>query len=233
MSKRLTIPASLQADVVVECRRRCCVCYGLYRDELQKRGQIAHLDHDPKNNRRENLAWLCLEHHDEFDGKTSQSKGFTIQEVKRYRNELRARFADWQNDAAREQLLNFLASGITIDTMVDAAIRVAGQVLWCAETHAFDVLITDSVDYCDGDLYIPHLIVLDNYASWGWLTFSEEEREVEDGSSRVFITVKRLPVCDRIATRIRQRMVEQGKSVESLDRLQGFRRWHPQSDQTS
>ena len=223
----------MQADVVVECRRRCCIYFGLNRDESQRRGQIAHLDHDPKNNRRENLAWLCLEHHDEYDGKPSQSKGFTIQEVQRYRSELHARFADWRNDAAREQLLNFLASGITIDMMADAAIRVAGQVLWCAERHAFDVLITDTVDYCDGDMYIPHLIVLDNYASWGWLTFSEEEREVDDGPPRVFITVKRLPVCDRVATRIRQRMVEQAKSVESLDRLQEFRGWHPQLNLTS
>jgi hypothetical protein len=34
------------------------------------------------------LAFLCFEHHDQFDSSTSQSKNFTLQEVKRYREEL-------------------------------------------------------------------------------------------------------------------------------------------------
>jgi len=33
-------------------------------------------------------VWLCLEHHDEYDGSTSQSKGLTAAEVRHYRNRL-------------------------------------------------------------------------------------------------------------------------------------------------
>jgi hypothetical protein len=40
------------------------------------------------NNSPDNLAWLCLEHHDRYDGSTSQSKGITLHEVKRYRQSL-------------------------------------------------------------------------------------------------------------------------------------------------
>ena len=53
-----------------------------------KAGQIAHLDGDRVNNRIDNLAFLCLVHHDDYDSRTSQRKGLTLQEVKRYREEL-------------------------------------------------------------------------------------------------------------------------------------------------
>ena len=69
-------------------RRRCCICYGLNRDVQIKQGQIAHLDGNPSNDALDNLAFLCLAHHDIFDSKTSQSKGLTPQEVRKYRKEL-------------------------------------------------------------------------------------------------------------------------------------------------
>jgi FtsZ-binding cell division protein ZapB len=53
-----------------------------------KQGQIAHLDQNPANSTAESLAFLCLRHHDQYDTRTSQSKGLTIQEVKAYRTEL-------------------------------------------------------------------------------------------------------------------------------------------------
>lgn len=53
-----------------------------------KRGQIAHLDRDSANRAADNLAFLCLEHHDAYDGRISQSKGFVVSEVKQYRAEL-------------------------------------------------------------------------------------------------------------------------------------------------
>jgi hypothetical protein len=55
-----------------------------------KQGQIAHLDKDPSNNALDNLAFLCLAHHDQYDSSTRQSKGLTIEEVKHYRTELLA-----------------------------------------------------------------------------------------------------------------------------------------------
>ncbi len=54
----------------------------------EKRGQIAHLDHNPANFVEANLAWLCLEHHSEFDSRTSQHKNYTVAEVKKARDDL-------------------------------------------------------------------------------------------------------------------------------------------------
>jgi hypothetical protein len=64
------------------------VCFGLQRDGRIKQGQIAHLDQDRNNHKLDNLAFLCLDHHDLYDSKTSQSKGFTLREVRRFRKEL-------------------------------------------------------------------------------------------------------------------------------------------------
>lgn len=92
MSKRRPPPKSVEKDVLLASHRRCCLCFFLnHRDEV-RRGQIAHLNHDPSDSQFENLVWLCLEHHDEYDGKTSQSKGFTPDEVREYRDRLYAQY---------------------------------------------------------------------------------------------------------------------------------------------
>lgn len=85
----------IQADVLQRSRRRCCVCYGLNRDLEIKKGQIAHLDQDRGNNDPANLVFLCFEHHDEYDTKTSQSKGLRQKEVECYRSELDVYFHSW------------------------------------------------------------------------------------------------------------------------------------------
>src|SRR5438552_2944139 len=90
MSHRAQTQEGAISDVVARSRRRCCFCFGLNGDAAVKRGQIAHLDQDRSNRRPDNLAFLCLDHHDEYDGRTSQSKGFTIDEAKLYRSELYA-----------------------------------------------------------------------------------------------------------------------------------------------
>jgi hypothetical protein len=75
-------------DVLLKSKRRCCLCFGLNADHGVKKGQIAHLDHNPTNDRLDNLAFLCLEHHDQYDSTTSQSKSLQIGEVKAYREQL-------------------------------------------------------------------------------------------------------------------------------------------------
>lgn len=92
MKQRITVPPDLAADVLTTSRRRCCVCFALQKDHAVKKGQIAHLDHNPSHNALDNLAFLCLEHHDQYDSRTAQSKGLTIDELKRYRTELLAFF---------------------------------------------------------------------------------------------------------------------------------------------
>jgi hypothetical protein len=93
MSKRKPVSSNVAVDVITSSRRRCCICFALRADDSEKRGQIAHLDRDPANSGFDNLAFLCLEHHDDYDSRPSQSKGMTVDEVKRYRTELLAHVA--------------------------------------------------------------------------------------------------------------------------------------------
>lgn len=77
---------------MTKSRRRCCMCFALDQNLDQKRGQIAHLDRNPNNASFDNLAFLCLEHHDLYDARPSQIKGHNPEEVKEYRNALYAHF---------------------------------------------------------------------------------------------------------------------------------------------
>lgn len=88
---RVPVPEDSQNQVLWLSRRRCCICVGLNGDLDLKRGQIAHLNHDNTDNDLDNLAFLCLFHHDEYDSRTSQSKNLREQEVKQYRKELYGR----------------------------------------------------------------------------------------------------------------------------------------------
>jgi hypothetical protein len=85
---RKATPKPTELLVLDRSRRRCALCYQLKTDLTEKRGQIAHLDKDPANFAEDNLAWLCLEHHSEYDSRTSQHKNYTIGEVKKARGAL-------------------------------------------------------------------------------------------------------------------------------------------------
>ena len=88
MAARATIPPEVIADVLVASRRRCCVCFALSNDTQEKRGQVAHVDRDASNSARHNLVFLCFDHHDQYDSRTGQSKGLTVEELRQYRAQL-------------------------------------------------------------------------------------------------------------------------------------------------
>lgn len=77
--------SKIELEVMVKSRRRCAFCFGLDCDTSVKKGQIAHIDQNSSNSARENLVFLCLSHHDEYDSRTSQSKGLSKNELKHYR----------------------------------------------------------------------------------------------------------------------------------------------------
>jgi len=79
-----------ERDVLIASRRRCCLCFFLNGVDEVRKGQIAHLNRDRSDSRFENLVYLCLEHHDEYDSRTSQSRGFSAAEVRDYRDRLYA-----------------------------------------------------------------------------------------------------------------------------------------------
>ena len=84
--KRKKPTKDVEAEVLTKSRRRCCICFALHDNMAVTEGQIAHLDHDRFNSTPDNLVWLCLRHHDQFDSKTSQSKNLTVEEVRHYRD---------------------------------------------------------------------------------------------------------------------------------------------------
>lgn len=86
--RRPNVPEDSQLAVLTKSKRRCALCWGIDHVVTPQKGQIAHIDGNPKNNVEDNLVWLCLPHHDLFDARMSQSKGFRASEVKHYRNEL-------------------------------------------------------------------------------------------------------------------------------------------------
>ncbi len=102
MAKRTHIKTKDETKILIDSSRRCCICFGLNQDFDVKRGQIAHLDGDHSNSKIDNLLFLCLVHHDEYDGTTSQSKGLTINEVKEYRSRLYRKIAKSQKEPSDE-----------------------------------------------------------------------------------------------------------------------------------
>ncbi len=85
---RPKVPLNIETNILVKSGRRCALCFGLLGDSSIKLGQIAHVDKNPENNKENNLAFLCLVHHSQYDSKTSQSKGYTQSELKSYREKL-------------------------------------------------------------------------------------------------------------------------------------------------
>ena len=90
---RKAIPEATQVSIFLKSRRRCCLCFGLRGGDEVKKGQLAHLDGDNENFAEDNLAFLCFDHHDEYDSTTRLSKGLREQEVRRWRDELYKRNA--------------------------------------------------------------------------------------------------------------------------------------------
>jgi hypothetical protein len=88
INKRRKLPKKTETEVLRSSRRRCALCFAYAFDYKLKKGQIAHIDHSRQNNEPSNLAFLCFTHHDEYDGKTSQSKGWTPEELTKARTDL-------------------------------------------------------------------------------------------------------------------------------------------------
>jgi len=149
------------------------MCFGLRRDTSLKIGQIAHLDRNSSNNDPENLAFLCLEHHSEYDSRSYQAKGYTIPEVKRYRSELYSAIKiEWNKPPSFAQTpsspYNSIAghyvredsnelSEFDIQQLPDGALQVQGFALWGTQTmspHTGDVYFSSPVQgnrlyFCD------------------------------------------------------------------------------------
>ncbi len=88
VTTRVRVSEKVSTNVLLKCRRKCCLCYFLENDRTEKDGQLAHIDRDPSNSNKQNLVFLCLRHHDEYDSIPRQTKRMTPGELKHYRSAL-------------------------------------------------------------------------------------------------------------------------------------------------
>jgi hypothetical protein len=85
---RKKFPKAVKIEVLTRCRRRCVLCFALEGDMSAKRGQLAHIDRNPANASKENAAFLCTPHHDEYDSVSTQTLRIEPTELKAYQESL-------------------------------------------------------------------------------------------------------------------------------------------------
>ena len=96
-TQRTAVPDKVATELLHLSLRRCCLCYYLKNVREDVDGQIAHLDRNPSNSSLDNLVWLCLSHHDDYDTKRSLTRNLSVSEVELYRDRLHkemARFSE-------------------------------------------------------------------------------------------------------------------------------------------
>jgi len=79
--KRAKVPSRMTDTVLFESDRTCCIC-----NDPSRTVQIHHLDGDPNNNNFDNLAVLCLEHHNEATITSGMGRKLTEGQIKKYRD---------------------------------------------------------------------------------------------------------------------------------------------------
>lgn len=89
MAKRIKVPHKKEVEILFKNKHVCCICREL---RSSSEVQIHHIDGDPSNNNLNNLAVLCSSHHNLANiglqkGGVGQSKKFSSDEIRRYKNE--------------------------------------------------------------------------------------------------------------------------------------------------
>ncbi|MFH1368325.1 MAG: hypothetical protein ABII64_04275 [Elusimicrobiota bacterium] len=143
---RKKLNVTTETIILLSSRRRCCLCFGLDHDIQQKAGQIAHLDRNPSNNEQDNLAYLCLNHHNQYDASNKQSKNITMSEAKEYRKQLYKKIDTlWKQPVTFDKITTELNENISghyirdgeysnaeldIHYLGDNKVKVQGFALW-------------------------------------------------------------------------------------------------------
>ena len=82
---RISIPDELAAEVMFASDQTCCVC----NDQIRKT-EIHHIDGDPSNNDRSNLALVCKDHQSEAHTDHSFARNLTPDLIRLYDENWRA-----------------------------------------------------------------------------------------------------------------------------------------------
>ncbi len=100
---RVAIPGGIRQSVLIANRHSCCVCGG-------GGVQIHHISGNTSDNGPDNLAVLCLKHHDEATGPGGLTARLSADLIRKYK-------AQWEDDCKRR--VDRLARGRTAFFMVD------------------------------------------------------------------------------------------------------------------
>ena len=182
--RRRAIPTAIQTELLLQSRRRCCLCFGLKADIEEKDGQIAHLDRNPSNNKLDNLAWLCLPHHDQYDSVRRQTKRFTPEEVKSYRTQLCSRLSVLMSKSPGEE------SGQPDATESDPALEVLHRYSY-ADKAATKVITAEILTRIEQIYQFGHAYdaVMDSLGKEN-LTDTQAELRYEDAAREIWAKLK-------------------------------------------
>ncbi|MGQ3014186.1 MAG: HNH endonuclease [Flavobacteriales bacterium] len=97
---RKRIPEKLAAQVVYKANRKCCVCKSPGK-------QIHHLNGDTTDNVMNNLAYLCLDCHDEAEKKGGLSRKLSPETIILYRDQLYK-----QIEQERKQAIGYFSTNV-------------------------------------------------------------------------------------------------------------------------
>jgi Restriction endonuclease len=66
--KRKVLPGAVVQQVLLNCKRRCCICYAAGKDDVRE-GNISHLKRIGESDMEseDNLVFLCYQHHREME----------------------------------------------------------------------------------------------------------------------------------------------------------------------
>jgi hypothetical protein len=117
--KRVSIPADVAADVLFNSDGTCCRC-----NERGKSVQIHHIDEDPSNNGRENLALLCLQCHDETQVSGGFGRHLNAELVVRYRDAWLARVVQRREASDRQAIAKVTGTHDALERPREEAVAV-------------------------------------------------------------------------------------------------------------
>lgn len=193
---RKPISLTSQANVLLRARRRCCICFGLNRDTSIKQGQIAHLDGNSGNSVEDNLAFLCFDHHDQYDSTTRQSKNFTPHEVKEFRSELHSAiklaFDAVVSFGEVRSVIDFIpghyirdgkfeSAELRIQRLTDGRYHISGLALWGTQReHGPNLGELDFIGSLKGDTIEYSWTYPDGKEYRAWLQFAEDRLAVNE-----------------------------------------------------
>ena len=99
---RTPVPDDVSAEVMFQHDRTCCVC-----GERGLAVQIHHIDENPGNHTINNLAVLCLEHHNQTQTRGGFDKKLKVADVIRYRDDWVRRVSN-RRDKADELVVQYM-----------------------------------------------------------------------------------------------------------------------------